>query len=277
MAYGQIKQSRIETKSARNLVTRNHQYGAGFFGFENLSGDGKYVRLCIIDSGLPDHVDVKYDESKFRNFTSINVDKDTYGHATAVSGIIGSSNKKAIYGMAVETDLYFAKTIIDNNYDNKIESVVDAILWSVVRDVDIILMSFGCEMHSDGLHDAIKKAHRHGIAMIAAAGNCTQKTKDVDYPARYDEVFSVGYANNISSNYSLKNRNNCTGVVMPRESYETTYKNSQFIKMEGSSINAAAVAGLAVLTHQSLRKKGIDPKKTQLLYNEIGKFVVKNN
>ena len=275
MAHGQIKQSRIEAKNSRNNITRSYNYAPGFFGFENIVGDGKYVRLCIIDSGLPNHRDIKIDVDKFKNFTNSNNDIDTYGHATALTGIISSRNKKAVYGMAVEADLYFAKTIIDNNTDNKVESVIEAILWAIVRDVDIILMSFGCSEHFDSLHDVIKKANRKGIAMIAAAGNCTNRTKDVDYPARYDEVFSVGYSHNLSSNVAIQKNNMFNGVIMPKQNYETTFLNSGYIDMSGSSINAAAVAGLAVLTYQSLRRKGIDPRKTLLLYNEIGKFVVK--
>jgi subtilisin family serine protease len=111
--------------------------------------------------------------------------------------------------------------------------------------------------------------------MFAAAGNCEIKTRDVQYPARYDEVFSIGYSTKFSGIQTIKNNNKFKGLILPKQNFETTYINSQFVEMSGSSINAAIVAGVGILLYQSLRRKGIDVKNPQILYNEIGKFAIK--
>jgi subtilisin len=275
MENGQIKQSKIDAKKIRKSIDKRIQYTSAYFGFENIAGDGKFVRLCVIDSGVPTHGDIRIDIDKTKNFTNSGSVYDVFGHSTAITGIIAANNKRAVTGMAAEADLYFAKAIVDDPQDSKISSVIDALLWCIVRDVDLVLMSFGTNIEHEGLHDAIKKVHRNGIAMIAASGNCTNKTKDVDFPARYDEVFSVGYSNNINYMQPIKNANNYKGLIMPQQSFATTFMNSQFIDMSGSSINAAIVAGLGILAYQSLRRRGIDAKKPQVLYNEIGKLAVK--
>jgi subtilisin family serine protease len=146
MDYGQIKQSKIDISKVRSKVLRRTQYSASYFGFENIQGDGKHVRLCVIDSGFPSHIDIRCNEDKCKNFTDTENVYDTFGHSTAVTGIIAANNKSAITGLATETDLYFAKIIQDNYSVNTIESVIEAILWSIVRDVDMILMSFGVKL-----------------------------------------------------------------------------------------------------------------------------------
>ena len=141
--------------------------------------------------------------------------------------------------------------------------------------VEIVLMSFGTQNDYKPLQDAVKKVYDHGISMIAAGGNHNTKTRDTDFPARYNEVFSVGYDASVNKNISIKKGNDYKGIVMPKQTYATTYLDSQYIDMQGSSINAAAVAGLAVLVYGDMRRRGLDVKNPQFVYNELAKFATK--
>ncbi|MBO5072757.1 MAG: S8 family serine peptidase, partial [Eubacterium sp.] len=68
--------------------------------------------------------------------------------------------------------------------------VVEAIYMAIDRKVDIINMSFGVDMYSEALAQAVKDASDAGILVIAAAGNTGEK--GVQYPAALEDVMAVG-------------------------------------------------------------------------------------
>lgn len=263
-------------KNIRDFPAKKIKYTPSYFGFQDINASGKYVRLAIIDSGLPIHKNIKTDAHKSANFTISGSVFDVFGHSTCLAGIIVSDGKNSTQGLAVDTDLYFAKTLLDADGSGNHEQIIQALLWCIVRDVDIVLMSFGCQAEHDGLRDAIKKVNRSGIAMFAAGGNCTSRTKDMDFPAKYDEVFSVGYSNNISRNEVITHLGRSKGIILPNQEFQTTFVDSKFAIATGSSLCAAAIAGIGVLTYQSMRSKGFDMKNPQILYNEIGRLASKN-
>lgn len=218
------------------------------------------------------HKDIAVDVYKSSNFTSSGSVFDVFGHSTSLAGVIAANGKSGIKGLAPETDLYFAKTLLDSDGTGVHEAVIDALLWCIVREVDIVLMSFGSQFEHDGLRDAIRKVNRSGISMFAAGGNCTSRTKDMDFPARYDEVFSIGCSNSISHNEVISSNNTAKGMIVPFREFETTFVDSKYVTVSGSSFSAAAVAGVGILAFQKLRKKGINTKNPQVLYNEIAKL-----
>lgn len=275
MSTSHLRHSKLEGNKVRKTAGKRIVYTSTFFGFSKIVGDGKFVRLAILDSGLPDHTSIRTDFDKTKNFTASGSVYDVYGHSTAVSGIVAANDRRQVVGLATDVDLYFAKVLQDTDRNNNLQSVVDALLWCLVRDVDIVLMSFGTQYEYEPLKHAIKKLYDNGICMIAASGNHNMKTRDVDFPSRYPEVFSVGYDTNVGSNLSIKKDANYKGVIMPKQNYLTTFLNSEYIQMEGSSINAAAIAGLAVLVYGDMRRRGINVKNPQSVYNELGKFATK--
>lgn len=275
MENGHFKTKKIELKKVHSCPKRRVNYEPSLFGFSEVRGNGKYVRVCVIDSGAPIHKDILVDGFKTKNFTTSGSEKDVYGHSTAVSGIIAANGKSGIKGFAPETDLFFAKVLLDEDGEGDFDSVIDALLWSIVRDVDIIIMSFGSSNEHEGLHDAIKKVYKHGIPMFSACGNCNNRTKDADFPARYDEVFSVGYSNSINCNEVIRVGGKAKGVILPYQDFETTFTDSKFATMNGSSLFTAAVTGIAVLSFQNMRQKGLYAKSPQILYNEVGRLAIK--
>lgn len=266
--YKQISQDKILAKP--NSIINYHP---SFFGFVPINGDGKNVRLCIIDTGVPQIENHAIDLYKCKNFTNHDI-FDKHGHATAITGLINVKNKY-ITGIAPKTDVYYAKAISDVPQHTNIEDVIAALLWCITREVDIVLLCFGMHDDHQGLRDAIKKVHSHGIALIAAGGNFSKKTQDVFYPAKYDEVFAVGYSSMPNKIIKSLNDDNQIGVIMKFEEYETTFLDNKYIKFGGSSAAAASVAGLGILCIQSMRTRGINPQNIQLLYKEIGKFAIK--
>jgi subtilisin family serine protease len=258
----------------RNEPLRKIFYKSPLLGFKDIKGTGKLVRICVIDSGSPIHKDISVDEYRTVNFTSSGSVKDVFGHSTAVSGILAANG--SVQGFAPKSDLFFAKALSDADGTGDPNSIRDSLLWSITKEVDIIIMAFGCDKEFPGLYDAIKKVYKSGISMFAAGGNCTQKTKDVTFPARYEEVFSVCYSSTISHNEIVKNNNRVKGIILPSQVFETTFVNSKYTSAIGSSMHCAAVTGISALLFEDLRHKGKNITNQQIIYNEIANVCIKD-
>jgi subtilisin family serine protease len=205
---------------------------------------GEKIKICIIDSGSPQHKDIKIigEQNNFcDNPSKENNNDDKIGHSTIVSGIIGAKNKKGLIGIAPNSKIYYAKVVDKKGYISY-NSVVSSILWAVVKDVDIIVMALGSQYDYRVLHDAIIKAYSSGICIFAAAGNDISKKMEINFPARYPEVFSIG---------NINNKEKVDFVINNKEMYSTCLKN-KYIKVSGSSISTAIVAGIASLLIEQL-------------------------
>ena len=130
---------------------------------------------------------------------------------------------------------------MDKENQTTISTVIKAIEWCIENDMDIINMSFGTDHYSKVLEEEIEKAHNKGIVMVSAAGN---DTKEIQYPAAYDHVISVGSINEKMevSDFSPKEQ---TDLVAPGEKVQSTgYVGSHTIS-SGTSLAAAHVTGVA--------------------------------
>ena len=164
-----------------------------------------------------------------------------------VAGVIAGNCKKGIMGLAPLSIIYYAK-IIDNYNNCSFNDLVSAILWGIVKEVDIILIALGTQYDYGALKDVIKKSHELNICIIAAAGN---DSKDVDFPARYPEVLSVDYS---IAGKKIKKRK--VNLWLPNQRNLTTYLDNKYVRAGGSSIAAAKVAGISsILIGQKIGQK----------------------
>jgi subtilisin family serine protease len=212
---------------------------------------GKGVKILIIDSGCPRHkdIEVRGDKTNFCDHTD-NI-YDSNGHCTMVSGVIAGNSKDGIMGLSPLSTIHYAK-IIDNFNDCIFNDLVSAVLWGIVKEVDIILISLGTQYDYGALKDVIKKAHDSNICIIAAAGN-DPKTIDVDFPARYPEVLSVDCS---IAGKKIKKRK--VDLWLPNKRNLTTYLDDKYVRVGGSSMAAAKVAGIAsILVGKKAGKKKI--------------------
>lgn len=221
-------------------------YKPSMFGLDN-NLTGKQSSICIIDSGVPSHKDIisVFTGMDFiDNSTSIN---DTIGHATMMAGIIGSFNNSEISGIAPEAELLFSK-VVNNSGVCNYKSIVAAILWAIIKKVDIILLAIGSSDDYSVLHDAIKKAKDHNIVVISASN---LKDGELSYPSSYPEVISVG------SKFVFNKSKIKPDIVVPIETYYTTFIKNNYIKTSGSSLASALVSGLASLIVQKNMKSNV--------------------
>lgn len=224
----------------KEIVPWNIACVAGNVKENQYQGEG--VKVAVIDSGIDTHYELATkDWMDFSDKTEGYKPTDNTGHGTEVAGVIGARiNGTGMVGIASKAQLYSVK-VLDKENQTTISTVIKAIEWCIENDMDIINMSFGTDHYSKVLEEEIEKAHNKGIVMVSAAGN---STKEIQYPAAYDHVISVGSINEKMevSDFSPKEQ---TDLVAPGEKVQSTgYVGSHTIS-SGTSLAAAHVTGVA--------------------------------
>jgi subtilisin family serine protease len=250
---------KVKKRTKRGVVDKLDEpiiYSPSAYGIDNLC-TGKKVKIAILDSGCPRHKDIKVISDKI-SFCEENLGSyDSHGHATMISGIINAKNKKAITGLAPHAEIQYGR-VINSKGDCSFNALVAGVLWSIVKGVDIIVISMGTQYDYVVLKDAIKKARDYGICIFAACGdNNIDENWQADFPARYENVISTGFmTRNKTQNNILSKK---IDFNLPNKGLYTTYLDDKYIKVSGSSVSAAFYAGLAaVLVEQYKRERKAD-------------------
>ncbi len=182
-------------------------------------------------------------------------------HGTHVAGIIGASrtNNKGVLGVANDVEIIVVRAV--PNGDELDKDVANAIRYAVDNGAKVINMSFGKSYSPEKkwVDEAVKYADSKGVLLVAAAGN---DNADVDaraqYPNRtglkgeeYKNWISVGALNFEGgekmvapfSNYGKKG----VDVFAPGVAIYSTTPGSEYQELDGTSMAAPVVSGLAAL------------------------------
>ncbi|MBI2984436.1 MAG: S8 family serine peptidase [Candidatus Kerfeldbacteria bacterium] len=116
---------------------------------------------------------------------------DDHGHGTHIVGTIAGStnNGLAVAGIAFATTIMPLK-VLDRQGEGTTSTIAAAVAYAAAAGADIINLSLGSNEDDPLLHRTIQSAAAKGVILIAAAGNDGQR--GINYPARYEEVMSVG-------------------------------------------------------------------------------------
>jgi subtilisin len=225
---------------------------------------GKGVKIAILDSGCPHHKDMVTEGDRIsfcEGNTNIN---DKHGHSTIISGVIKANNKNTIVGTAPHANLLFGK-VVDNKGKCDFNALVAGVLWAIVKEVDIIVIAMGTQYDYMVLRDAIKKAREHNICIFAASG----ENEELDYPARYKEVFSTGFLTRSKEKNEKIKKN--VDFYLPNKKIMTTAMGNEYVKISGSSISTAFFTGIAAVFIEQYNKehnKGVLKKNISKLLTE---------
>jgi subtilisin family serine protease len=214
---------------------------------------GKGVSISVLDTGCPRHKDIKVSGTHINFYDSESDEYDKNGHSTMVSGVMSANNKSTIVGLIPHAKVLYGK-VVDNKGKCEYNSLVAGILWSIVKNVDIIVISLGTQYNYPVLRDAIIKAKKNGICIFAASGKEVEKENgEADYPARYDEVFSVGCLPRSKNKRDMVKRK--VDICLPNKKFYTTYLNNKYVRAGGSSMATAYVAGVAATIIEKYKNK----------------------
>ncbi len=192
----------------------------------SLGFEGEGIKIAVIDTGIdynhPDLFGFGPDGKVVGGYDYVDNDNeplDTNGHGTEVAGIIAANG--VLKGVAPKAKL-IAYRVSSTGEAVSSDFIVEAIHRAIEDQVDIINISLGVNKTNDELDNAVREAVKHGIVVVAAAGNNGPGIGTIGSPAKSISALTVG------SSY-----NNITSSLV--STFEVGEKQYQLIPMLGTS------------------------------------------
>ncbi|WII71618.1 S8 family serine peptidase [Bdellovibrio sp. 22V] len=162
-----------------------------------VSNKGEGARVLVLDTGIDEaHPSLKANFEKGQDFTGDSNGSDytdKVGHGTHVAGTIaGVMDRSGFTGVAPKAKVLAGRVCSDNGCSNI--AIAQGINWGISEKVDVISMSLGGMWSTPAERDAVNKADKAGITVVAASGN--NGTGKVSYPAALPTVIAVGAIDN---------------------------------------------------------------------------------
>ncbi|PAE06372.1 hypothetical protein CHI12_16765 [Terribacillus saccharophilus] len=236
-------------------------WGQEFVGYDTRVAENK-VKIAVVDSGIDsNHPDLtgKVKQS-YNALTQSNIIKDEIGHGTSVAGIITANyDGKGIVGVSQNVELIDVK-VLDETGKSQIDNVIAGLEWVLEQNPDVINISFGFDKDFAPLRDIINRISEKDITILAAAGN--NIGRQIQYPAEYDNVISVGSLNE-KKKEDILNPTGDIDILAPGINIYTTALNEDYHTVRGSSFATAYISGIlanaitnsGVSKHDSLKNK----------------------
>jgi major intracellular serine protease len=204
---------------------------------------GKGIKVAVLDTGCPEHPDIKVKESAMFIKDNYSMHKyDRKGHSTHVCGTVAANGK--VLGVAPEVDLYVGKVLNDIGAGSD-DSISKGIDWAKECKVDIINMSLGGSSKLPKTYEAIKRAYTEGIFIACAAGN--DPMAEVCYPARYDEVSAVAAVNLRKIAADFSSWGDALDIAALGTQVFSTWLDGKYALLDGTSMATPHIAGAAAL------------------------------
>ena len=177
---------------------------------------------------------------------------ESHGHGTFVSGLIAQ--------IAPDAKILPIR-VLEADGIGEMYSVIDGIDEAVARGADVINISFGTSRDDKALKDAIERAQKAGVVIVASAGNNGSDAKQ--YPAAYKKVVAVAaYDPALDGVAPWGSYGDWIDVSAPGVSINSSVPGGQMGVWSGSSLSAPVVAGqVALLMELDREKTGKDAEK----------------
>ncbi|MGD6990982.1 S8 family serine peptidase [Sutcliffiella horikoshii] len=209
--------------------------------------------VAILDSGVDlDHPDLKDNMVKPYNvLSSSSMPVDEIGHGTHVAGIVGAKTNNGNGIASIVKDTYLMPIKVGDRQGAFASDIASGVDYAVENGADIINISIAGEKQNNTLKEAIDKAVKSGVMVVAAAGN--NSSNKVEYPAGYPGVMSVGASNLAGGMADFSNYGDSVAVVAPGveifSALPISFSNSisGYGKMSGTSMAAPLVSSQAAM------------------------------
>jgi len=164
---------------------------------------GKGTTICVIDTGIAQHPDMKDRIIGFKDFVNNKeAAYDDQGHGTHCAGIAagdGKASEGKYTGVAPEASLVGVK-VLNANGSGAFSDVISGIQWAVENKdkfgINVISMSLGGyasqSYKDDPVAQAVEAAVEKGIITCVAAGNSGPGGKTIGTPGTAPHVITVG-------------------------------------------------------------------------------------
>ncbi len=171
---------------------------------------------------------------------------DWYGHGSHVAGIVGArfNNGVGIAGMAPKARLMAVGVFAPPGYGTYADEI-EAIIYATDEGAKVINLSLGGTAYSRGEQVAVEYATRHGVVVVAAAGNDGREV--YHWPSAHEAAIAVASTTASDTRSSFSNLGDFVDVAAPGSSIISVRMNGGYVNMSGTSMATPHVAGLAAL------------------------------
>jgi len=157
-------------------------------------------------------------------------------HGTVVAGIAAAAgnNNQGVAGVSWNSKIMAIKAL-DDKGNGDIATVIKSIDYAILKGANIINLSFVGFGYSRGLEDALRRARRAGVLVVAPAGNEQATSQGINlnsrpiYPACYRDtdgkklVVGVAATDGIDQKANFSGYgSNCIDIAAPGVSFYTT-------------------------------------------------------
>ncbi|MDG0816312.1 S8 family serine peptidase [Bdellovibrio svalbardensis] len=162
-----------------------------------VSKQGAGARVLVLDTGIDaNHPSLKANYEQGKDFTGASSGADVtdlVGHGSHCSGTIaGVMDSSGFTGVAPKAKILMGRVCAENGCSNV--AIASGINWGISQKVDVISMSLGGAWSTPAERDAVAKADKAGVTVVAASGN--DGSNKVSYPAALPSVIAVGAVDN---------------------------------------------------------------------------------
>lgn len=208
---------------------------------------GENVRVAVMDTGIDiTHPDLTV-SGGINTISPGKSFKDDNGHGTHVAGTIAAlNNRLGVIGVAHNASLYSVK-VMGANGSGYLSDTIEGLEWCINNRIQVINMSFGQSEDEELLYEAVKHVYNAGIFITAAAGNSGPFGNNVIYPAKYPEVAAISASSQDDGISFFSSRGPEVDLAAPGVNILSTYRNSFYRKLSGTSMASPHVAGVAAL------------------------------
>jgi len=175
---------------------------------------------------------------------------DYYGHGTHVAGTIAAEgdNYHGVVGVAPKAKVMAVKGFTDDTFGTSY-TLANGLVYAAMNGADIINNSWGCSFPcpSDPIvENAVRFAHNLGVVVVFSAGN---NDDDVDEysPQNMAETITVASSDYDDERSSFSAYGSSIDVTAPGETIASTYMGDDYVYMDGTSMAAPHVCGVAAL------------------------------
>ncbi len=221
----------------------------GAFSAWDVTQGSTATTIAIVDTGVQrTHPDL--DAKIVPGFDYVQGDTapdDGNGHGTHVAGTAAAETNNATGGAGTCPNCRIMPVrVLDNNGSGSLTNVANGIRWAADNGAKVINLSLGGPGTST-LQSAVDYAAARGVFLACAAGNENTSSTTSSYPAAYPNCFAVASTTSTDARSSFSNYGSWVEVAAPGSSIYSTWLNSGYNTISGTSMATPHVAGLGGL------------------------------
>jgi hypothetical protein len=218
---------------------------------------GDNVLVALIDSG----VDLSHPELAgvvAASYDAISGDAQPHPHGTAMAGAIAAHEK--LIGVAPRVRFLAIRAFGPGpEQEGTTFRILSGLDWAVEHGARVVNMSFAGPA-DPALKEALAKARKKGLVLIAAAGNAGPKSPPL-YPAADPNVIAVTATDVSDHLFAGANRGSYIALAAPGVDILTPAPHAAMQLSTGTSVAAAHVSGIAALLIE--RKPSLRPDEVR--------------